>query len=115
MPTYQYQCRDCGLGFEQYQKFSDDSLSECPTCEGTVRRVIQNVGIVFKGSGWYINDSRKSSRAANGASDGTASDAPKTEGAESVAKPATPSSENKGSDTKESKTSKNTSPAAATS
>jgi putative FmdB family regulatory protein len=59
MPTYQYQCRDCGHGFDQYQKFSDDPLTECPACGGLVRRVIQNVGVVFKGSGWYINDSRK--------------------------------------------------------
>lgn len=59
MPTYQYQCRDCGHGFEQFQKFSDDPLTECPSCAGTVQRVIQNVGIVFKGTGWYINDSRK--------------------------------------------------------
>src|SRR5688500_17501059 len=60
MPTYQYQCRDCGHGFDQYQKFSDDPLAECPACGGIIRRVIQNVGVVFKGSGWYINDSRKS-------------------------------------------------------
>jgi putative FmdB family regulatory protein len=68
MPTYQYQCRDCGHGFEQFQKFSDDPLTDCPTCEGTVQRVIQNVGVVFKGSGWYINDSRKPS-GSNGSSD----------------------------------------------
>ena len=59
MPTYQYQCRDCGHGFEQFQKFSDDPLTECPSCQGTIQRVIQNVGVVFKGTGWYINDSRK--------------------------------------------------------
>ncbi len=60
MPTYQYECRDCGKSFEQYQKFSEDPLTVCPTCSGTIQRVIQNVGVVFKGSGWYINDSRKS-------------------------------------------------------
>lgn len=59
MPTYQYQCRDCGHAFERFQKFSDDPLTDCPECDGTVQRVIQNVGVVFKGSGWYITDSRK--------------------------------------------------------
>src|SRR4029079_458777 len=65
MPTYQYQCRNCEHAFEQFQKFSDDPLTVCPECEGSVQRVIQNVGVVFKGSGWYINDSRKSSGAKN--------------------------------------------------
>ena len=68
MPTYQYQCRDCGHGFEQFQKFSDDPLTVCPVCEGRVQRVIQNVGVVFKGSGCYINDSRKPTDS-NGSSD----------------------------------------------
>ncbi|HQY30145.1 MAG TPA: zinc ribbon domain-containing protein [Thermomicrobiales bacterium] len=58
MPTYQYQCDTCGNGFEQFQKFSEDPLTECPSCGGTIRRVIGPVGVVFKGSGWYINDSR---------------------------------------------------------
>lgn len=68
MPTYQYQCRDCGHAFEQFQKFSEDPLTDCPACAGSVQRVIQNVGVVFKGSGWYINDSRKSN-GSNGSSD----------------------------------------------
>ena len=58
MPTYLYECADCRNRFEQFQKFSEDSLTTCPTCEGVLRRVIQNVGVVFKGSGWYITDSR---------------------------------------------------------
>ncbi len=58
MPTYQYQCRDCGHTFEQFQKFSENPVAVCPACGGPVQRVIQNVGVVFKGSGWYINDSR---------------------------------------------------------
>lgn len=61
MPTYSYRCDTCGNQFDQVQRFSEDPLTDCPTCEGTVRRVIQPVGVVFKGSGWYINDSRKSS------------------------------------------------------
>jgi putative FmdB family regulatory protein len=69
MPTYHYQCRDCGHSFDQFQKFSEDPLTVCPSCGGAVQRVIQNVGVVFKGSGWYITDSRKSS---DTSSDGSA-------------------------------------------
>jgi putative FmdB family regulatory protein len=58
MPTYTYQCADCGVAFDQFQTFADDPLTECPTCHGVVKRVIHPVGIVFKGAGWYITDSR---------------------------------------------------------
>ena len=59
MPTYQYACTECGHGFEQFQSFSDDALTECPTCGGRLRKVFNSVGIVFKGSGFYRNDSRE--------------------------------------------------------
>jgi putative FmdB family regulatory protein len=59
MPTYTYRCADCGNQFDAVQRFSDDPLRECPSCGGVVRRVIQPVGVVFKGSGWYITDSRQ--------------------------------------------------------
>ena len=58
MPTYQYSCNDCGHFFEIVQSFSDDSLSVCPECEGRLRKVFNAVGVVFKGSGFYRNDSR---------------------------------------------------------
>lgn len=58
MPTYHYRCSDCGHSFDFFQKFADDPLTECPECGGLIRRVPQPVGIVFKGSGWYVNDSR---------------------------------------------------------
>ncbi|MEZ4532387.1 MAG: FmdB family zinc ribbon protein [Thermomicrobiales bacterium] len=58
MPTYHYRCSDCGHSFDFFQKFADDPLTVCPECEGPIRRVPQPVGIVFKGSGWYVNDSR---------------------------------------------------------
>lgn len=61
MPTYHYRCSDCGHEFDQFQKFSEDPLRDCPSCGGSVQRVIGAVGVVFKGSGWYITDSRKSS------------------------------------------------------
>jgi putative FmdB family regulatory protein len=63
MPTYVYACDSCGNQFEQFQSFKDDPLQTCPACAGAVRRVFQPVGIVFKGSGWYVTDSRKSSSA----------------------------------------------------
>ncbi|MDW8811115.1 zinc ribbon domain-containing protein [Streptomyces scabiei] len=61
MPTYQYQCTECGEGLEAVQKFTDDALTECPACNGRLKKVFSAVGIVFKGSGFYRNDSRGSS------------------------------------------------------
>src|SRR5882757_5776605 len=61
VPTYQYVCNDCGESLEAVQKFSDDALTVCPTCEGKLRKVYSAVGVVFKGSGFYRNDSRSSS------------------------------------------------------
>jgi len=58
MPTYQYACTECGHAFEQFQSFSDDSLTECPECSGRLRKLFNAVGVVFKGSGFYRNDSR---------------------------------------------------------
>ena len=60
MPLYEYQCKDCGVRFERNQSFRDAPLTRCPECEGEVHRVIGATGIIFKGSGFYINDSRKS-------------------------------------------------------
>ncbi|MFI9311442.1 FmdB family zinc ribbon protein [Streptomyces triculaminicus] len=61
MPTYQYQCTECGEGLEAVQKFTDDALTVCPQCDGRLKKVFSAVGIVFKGSGFYRNDSRGSS------------------------------------------------------
>ncbi len=58
MPTYQYQCTECGDPLEVVQSFTDDALTECPSCGGRLRKVYNAVGIVFKGSGFYRNDSR---------------------------------------------------------
>ena len=58
MPTYQYACTECGHDFEAVQSFTDDALTECPVCHGRLRKVFGAVGIVFKGSGFYRNDSR---------------------------------------------------------
>jgi putative FmdB family regulatory protein len=58
MPTYEYACSACGHQFEAVQSFSDSALTECPECKGEVRKVYSNVGVVFKGSGFYKTDSR---------------------------------------------------------
>ncbi|MFJ5547802.1 FmdB family zinc ribbon protein [Streptomyces sp. NPDC093225] len=68
MPTYQYQCTECGEGLEAVQKFTDDALTECPNCKGRLKKVFSAVGIVFKGSGFYRNDSRGASSSSTPAS-----------------------------------------------
>lgn len=61
MPTYAYQCKDCAHTFDIVQAFSEDSLTVCPECQGTLRKKFGNVGVTFKGSGFYRTDSRGSS------------------------------------------------------
>ncbi|MFF0306923.1 FmdB family zinc ribbon protein [Streptosporangium sp. NPDC004379] len=73
MPTYQYACNACGNEFEIVQKFSDDALTECPSCSGQLRKVFSAVGIVFKGSGFYRTDSRSSSTSTVGSSSSSGS------------------------------------------
>ena len=63
MPIYSYKCDKCGARFDRMQKFTDRPLTRCPECRGPVKRLIQPAGIVFKGSGWYITDSKNSSSA----------------------------------------------------
>ncbi|WP_134739979.1 FmdB family zinc ribbon protein [Nocardioides sp. 503] len=65
MPTYQYACTECEHSFEQFQSFSEDSLTECPECHGRLRKVFNAVGVVFKGSGFYRNDSRSTTASAD--------------------------------------------------
>jgi putative FmdB family regulatory protein len=59
MPRYEYQCTECGVRFERQQHFGDAPATICPECDGEVRRLIGPVGVVFKGSGFYANDSRQ--------------------------------------------------------
>jgi len=74
MPMYEYECGSCGRRFEQLQRITDDALTTDPECGGPVRRVIQPVGIIFKGSGFYVTDSRKSSSASSSSSSDSKSD-----------------------------------------
>lgn len=62
MPTYDYKCSNCSHVFEHFQSMMDDPLSLCPECGGEVKRMIGGgSGLIFKGSGFYVNDSKKSS------------------------------------------------------
>jgi len=97
VPTYQYQCTECGEGLEAVQKFTDDALTECPECNGRLKKVFSAVGIVFKGSGFYRNDSRGSSSSSSPASKPSTSST-------SDAKSSSSASTSSSSDTKSSST-----------
>ncbi|WP_122816328.1 FmdB family zinc ribbon protein [Nocardioides pantholopis] len=93
MPTYQYACTECGHAFEQFQSFSDDALTECPQCQGRLRKLFNAVGVVFKGSGFYRTDNRTGSAASSSpapSGDGSASAASSDSGG-STPKPETKS------------------------
>lgn len=66
MPIYLYQCDSCGVRFERVQHMTDAPLTDCPECDGRVHRVVQPVGVIFKGSGFYVTDNRRSSSATLG-------------------------------------------------
>ena len=68
MPLYEYQCEDCGVRFERLQRMSDEPVKVCPECGGEVHRLIQPVGIIFKGSGFYVTDNRAKSSTSRPAS-----------------------------------------------
>ena len=93
MPTYQYACTECGHAFEQVQSFSDDALTVCPECQGKLRKVFNAVGVVFKGSGFYRNDSRSTTTSADAPSSTKTetkaeTSGTKTEASKSESKPA---------------------------
>ncbi|TRV73771.1 FmdB family transcriptional regulator [Streptomyces sp. 130] len=110
MPTYQYQCTECGEGLEAVQKFTDDALTVCPNCDGRLKKVFSAVGIVFKGSGFYRNDSRGSSSSSTPASSasktsGSGSSSSTSSDAKSSAAPASTSSASASSSSSSSSTS----------
>lgn len=59
MPTYEYECFSCGTHFERRQRFDEEPVGICPSCQGKARRVIHCVPVIFKGSGFYVTDNRK--------------------------------------------------------
>ncbi len=74
MPTYEYACRSCGEHLEVVQSFRDDPLTDCPACQGQLRKVFSAAGIIFKGSGWHVKDYASSSKAASGSSTSSSGD-----------------------------------------
>src|SRR5580704_17607033 len=95
MPTYEYVCKTCGDHLEAVQSFHDEDLTTCPRCSGELKKVFGSVAIVFKGSGFYKNDSRNSTASVTpSSSTDTKSDAstpaPASTPGESAAKPAAP-------------------------
>jgi putative FmdB family regulatory protein len=75
MPTYEYACKSCGQHLEVVQSFKDDSLTTCSACGGPLRKVFGSIGIAFKGSGFYRNDSRPAASSSDrAASDKSSSD-----------------------------------------
>ncbi|MDC7234645.1 MAG: zinc ribbon domain-containing protein [Spirochaetales bacterium] len=75
MPTYDYKCENCGHLFEYFQSMADDPLTKCPDCEqDALKRLIGGgMGVIFKGSGFYVNDAKKSSSTSKPLKDKTAS------------------------------------------
>lgn len=94
MPTYAYACTACGHAFDAVQKFTDAALTECPECGGRLRKVYTSIGVTFKGSGFYRNDSRAS---ANGES-GKGSDSSAEKSPEKTPKKSSDNSGDKSSD-----------------
>jgi putative FmdB family regulatory protein len=83
VPTYQYQCTECGTALEVHQSFTDDALTVCPECDGRLRKVFNAVGVVFKGSGFYRTDSRSTSSSSDTASSSSSSSSSTSSGSTS--------------------------------
>jgi putative FmdB family regulatory protein len=81
MPTYAYACTECDHRFDLVQSFHDDALTECPQCQGRLRKVFSSVGVVFKGSGFYKTDSRSSGSSSSSPAAASSSSGSSSEGA----------------------------------
>jgi putative FmdB family regulatory protein len=79
VPTYSYACTECGNRFDAVQSFTDAALTTCSECNGRLRKLFGNVGVVFKGSGFYRTDSRESAKSsATSSSNGSATSSEST-------------------------------------
>ena len=87
MPLYEYRCEDCGVRFERRQHINDEPVKVCPECGGTVHRLIHPVGIIFKGSGFYVTDNRAKSSTAVPKSTKKSSDTSKETSQETSSEP----------------------------
>src|SRR5690242_17091138 len=113
MPMYEYECGTCGRRFEQLQRITEDALTSDPDCGGPVRRVIQPVGIIFKGSGFYVTDSRKSGSASTSSSSDAKSDSKPSETKSDSKSDSSSSTSSTSSSSSSSSDSKSSAPAAA--
>lgn len=101
MPLYEYQCEDCGVRFERRQRMTEEPVKVCPDCGGDVHRLIHPVGIIFKGSGFYVTDNRaKSSTASPANKSSTSSEGPSEGGASKSTESAADKSSDKKSESK---------------
>jgi putative FmdB family regulatory protein len=118
VPTYEYRCKDCGTALEVVQAFTDDPLTTCEACGGALRKIFGSVGISFKGSGFYKNDSRNGSSSKGSSGDGDSSSKSDTGSGKGDAKDAKSGSTDAGSSSTPSAPAtpapKSSSPAAAT-
>jgi putative FmdB family regulatory protein len=78
VPTYSYACTECDNRFDAVQAFTDDALTSCPQCTGRLRKLFNSVGVVFKGSGFYRNDSRDSAKSTSKAESSSSSTSEKS-------------------------------------
>jgi putative FmdB family regulatory protein len=117
VPTYTYACTECDNKFDAVQAFSDDALTECPKCDGRLRKLFGKVGVVFKGSGFYRTDSRESAKSSsNGSaksSESSSSNGSESNGSEKKSESA--KSDNSSSSSSSSSSTSSTAPAAASS
>ncbi|HZN15143.1 MAG TPA: FmdB family zinc ribbon protein [Acidimicrobiales bacterium] len=113
MPTYEYACKKCAEHLEVVQSFKDDPLTKCPNCGGALRKVFGNVGIVFKGSGFYKTDSRPAGKSESASTTASSSSLSSTETKSDTKSDA--KSDTKKTDTKKSDSKKSEKPAAAAS
>jgi putative FmdB family regulatory protein len=98
VPTYSYACTECGNRFDAVQSFTDAALTTCSECNGRLRKLFGNVGVVFKGSGFYRTDSRESSKsAAKSSSNGSAGSSESTGSSSSSDKSSSTSSDSSSS------------------
>jgi putative FmdB family regulatory protein len=94
MPIYEYACTNCGERTEARQSFTDPPLEECPICGGKLRKLYSPVGVVFKGTGFYATDARKS---ASSTGSGDSKSETKTEGKSETKSEPKPGGETKSS------------------
>ncbi len=116
MPTYSYACTECDNKFDLVQAFSDDALTECPECDGRLRKLFGKVGVVFKGSGFYRTDSREAAKSSsNGAAKSNSESSSSSGSTEKKSESSKSDSSGSSSSKSESSSSSSTTPAAASS